>query len=96
MDEQDVFKAAKRLGIQRCPWMGDWFVSWSPRNSNSNAEGTWFHWVNLAKFILSHEATSAVSPADYMPELKPNTELHTGGPSLSEESIQQLFPQENP
>ncbi len=53
---------AKRLTIQNTPWMGDWFVSHSPRNCNSNAEGQWGQWVNLAVSILQHPATAITDP----------------------------------
>lgn len=53
---------AKRLTIQHTPWMGDWFTSHSPRNDNSNAEGQWGQWVNLAVSILQHPATAITDP----------------------------------
>lgn len=53
---------AKRCAIVWTPWMGDWFVSHSPRNGNSNAEGTWDHWVSLALSILQHPMTEIVRP----------------------------------
>ncbi len=52
----------KRLGMEHCEWLGDWFVSHSPRNSNSNAEGPWDHWVDFAIQILQHPATGVVRP----------------------------------
>jgi hypothetical protein len=55
-------QAAKRCGVQWAPWMGDWFTSWSPRNGNSNAEGTWDHWVDLAVRILQDPLTGIVRP----------------------------------
>ena len=92
-DNQYIFNAAKRCGIQRChDFENDWFSSWSPRNGNTNAEGIWAHWVNLAKFILSHPATEIVDPESYRPELKPDSSMYTGGTELSEEQINQLFP----
>lgn len=56
-DELDAFlpehlKAERRCGIQRSLWLGGWFVPWSPRNDNENAEGPWSHWVALAHAIL--------------------------------------------
>ena len=54
--------AAKRIAVRWAPWMGDWFVSHSPRNGNSNAEGPWDHWVNLAIAILQHPATAITRP----------------------------------
>lgn len=53
---------AKRCGLVWTPWMGDWFTSHSPRNGNSNAEGTWDHWVSLALSILQHPMTEVVRP----------------------------------
>lgn len=89
--EVGVFTAGKRCGVQYCPWMGDWFTSWSPRNSNSNAEGQWAHWVNLAAFILSHKATEAVCPSLYRPDLVFDPNLYTGGNTLTEEQIKEFF-----
>ncbi len=43
----------KRLGIQRSAWLPGWFVPWSPRNDNQNAEGPWSHWVQLAREIIA-------------------------------------------
>lgn len=54
--------SAKRCAIVWTPWMGDWFTSHSPRNGNSNAEGTWDHWVSLALSILQHPMTEVVRP----------------------------------
>lgn len=61
-EEIPAINAAKRCGVQWTPWMGDWFTSWSPRNSNSNAEGTWDHWVDLAIKILQDPLTAIVRP----------------------------------
>ena len=52
----------KRLGMERSGWLNDWFSSYSPRNSNNNAEGPWDHWVDLAVQILRHPATAIVRP----------------------------------
>ncbi len=57
-----IVGGAKRAGVQWTPWMGDWFNSWSPRNGNSNAEGTWDHWVNLAIKVLQDPLTELVRP----------------------------------
>lgn len=64
-DEEPIIDAAKRLGLAWTPWMGDWFVSYSPRNGNSNAEGTWEHWVTLAQLILNDPMTQLVRPEVY-------------------------------
>ncbi len=50
-----TINAAKRLGIEYCDQMNvPWFQSYSPRNRNQNAEGTWADWVELAHRILDH------------------------------------------
>ena len=49
--EKMPLKAAKRLGIQE-GGMDDWFIPWSPRNSNDFGEGSWNHWRWLAAIIL--------------------------------------------
>jgi hypothetical protein len=64
-DEQPVYHITNCLGIRWAPWMGDWFVSWSPRNSD--IEGTWDHWIDLSLLILSDPLTEIVRPAVYMP-----------------------------
>lgn len=61
-DEIEVGSSGKRCGVQHDPWMGDWFTSWSPRNGNSNAEGPWAHWVDLAVRILRDPMTAIVRP----------------------------------
>lgn len=62
----DSIKAAKRCGIQKSPWLSDWFIPWSPRNDNENAEGPWSDWVNLAHEILryNNEAMAAMDRGD--------------------------------
>lgn len=42
--------------------MGDFFTSWSPRNSNNLAEGPWDQWVDLALMILNDPMTDIVRP----------------------------------
>jgi hypothetical protein len=73
-EEQAVHEAAKRCGVQWSPWMGDWFTSWSPRNDNSNAEGTWDHWVDLALKILADPLTALVRPDVHDPSLTEKTQ----------------------
>jgi len=68
MDEIPVADAAKRCGVRHSPWMGDWFASWSPRNSNNHAEGPWDHWVDLALMILGDPMTEIVRPEVYRPD----------------------------
>ena len=54
--------AGKRLAVEETEWMDDWFVSASPRNGNSHAEGQWCQWVHLARLILAHERTAEQMP----------------------------------
>lgn len=61
-DYVPVHGSAKRCGVKWAPWMGDWFVSWSPRNYNEHSEGTWDHWVDLALMILKDPMTRIVRP----------------------------------
>lgn len=61
-EEIPAIQAGKRCGIAWDPWMGDWFASWSPRNGNSNAEGPWDHWVDLAIYILRDPLTALTRP----------------------------------
>ncbi len=91
--EVHALSAAKRLGLDWTPWMGDWFVSWSPRNSNSNAEGTWEHWTELAIRILQHQATALVRPdahaaVDGLPLLDPYDETKR---YLTDDEVAALF-----
>lgn len=48
----DHLQAEKRLGVQRSVWLTSWFIPWSPRNGNENAEGPWSHWVAFAHAII--------------------------------------------
>ncbi len=57
-----VVEAAKRLGLTWYHELGDWFASYSPRNGDGNAEGTWDHWVDLALQILRDPMTATVRP----------------------------------
>ncbi|MCW1431359.1 hypothetical protein [Novosphingobium sp. JCM 18896] len=43
----------RRCGVEKSAWLDGWFISWSPRNDNQNAEGPWEDWVSLAKAILA-------------------------------------------
>jgi hypothetical protein len=61
-EEIQAVPAGKRLALDWTPWMGDWFVSSSPRNGNSNAEGQWDQWVDLAIGILKDQLTALVRP----------------------------------
>ena len=91
VEEKPVFSAAKRCGLEHIPCMNDWFVSWSPRNDNCNAEGHWAHWANLAAHILSHPATQAVAPHLYRPDLQSDPEMYSECPVLTEEQVRQFF-----
>ncbi|MGC5796466.1 hypothetical protein [Sphingomonas sp. NFX23] len=46
-------QGGKRCGIQRSAWLPSFYVGWSPRNENENAEGPWSDWVALAHAILA-------------------------------------------
>lgn len=92
--EIPAVSGGKRCGVQWAPWMDDWFTSWSPRNSNSNAEGPWDHWVDLALNILrdpmtakvrpeAHAAVQAVKPLDFYDESRV---------SLTESDLAERFP----
>jgi hypothetical protein len=72
-EEPVVHEAGKRIGVTWAPWMGDWFVSYSPRNGNSNAEGHWDHWVDLALHILADPLTAIVRPDVHDPGLAKKT-----------------------
>lgn len=56
-------QAGKRLGVEESEWIDDFYVSHSPRNSNSNAEGPWCQWVHLARLILAHPLTAEHIPS---------------------------------
>ena len=68
---EPIIFAAKRLGIRRHDGLPTWFCSWSPRNENYCAEGTWQDWMELALDILQHPLTQAVAP-----------DLHTAATAL--------------
>lgn len=86
-------KSTKRADVVWTPWMGDWFISHSPRNGNSNAEGPWDHWVQLALSILQHPATELVRPEVHtaVSGLE-NTDQHTETVrDLTEDELNLLF-----
>lgn len=95
LDEKGIpgIQSAKRLGMTWVPWMGDWFASHSPRNGNSNAEGPWEHWVQLAVSILQHPATGRVRPdAHAAVQGLENTRLYTTtSRDLTDDEIATLF-----
>ena len=97
-DEKHVrgVQSAKRVTIVHTPWMGDWFVSHSPRNGNSHAEGTWDHWVQLAVSILQHPATAVVRPEAHaaVSSIK-NTNYYTDGRVLTDGELARLFGEED-
>jgi len=61
-------RAEKRCGIQRSAWLSGWYVPWSPRNDNENAEGPWSHWVALAHEILKADAKAIAAAASPVKE----------------------------
>lgn len=54
----ETVRSEKRCGLQRSAWLTGWFIPWSPRNDNENAEGPWSHWVALAHTILKADAAA--------------------------------------
>lgn len=95
--EIPVAQSGRRLGVQWTPWMGDWFTSWSPRNGNNHAEGTWEEWVDLAVRILqdpmtalvrqdAHEAVAGVGQRDFA-EYEPQYTSH----DLTEDELRDFF-----
>ncbi|MCT2177440.1 hypothetical protein M3F63_07125 [Brachybacterium muris] len=94
-DEQYIrgLKGSKRASIVWAPWMGDWFVSHSPRNGNDCAEGTWDHWVQVAVSILQHPATAIVRPEAHEAVAGvANTDFYSeSGRGLSDEEVEALF-----
>lgn len=59
-DEFVVIEAGRRLGVRTSESFGDWFVSHSPRNDNSYAEGPWEAWIELAVRILLAPGTQSL------------------------------------
>jgi hypothetical protein len=88
--------STKRLSVVNAPWMGDWFVSHSPRNGNENAEGPWSHWVQVALSILQHEFTDTVNPELRAAALAfENTNLYSEHPNqMSREHIKAVLARE--
>lgn len=80
MEEVGFVHGGKRLGVTWVPWMDDWFLSHSPRNSNSNAEGPWGQWVHMAAQILAHPLTRIVAPDLYRPDLPYRHDLYDSFP----------------
>lgn len=99
MNEQHIkgLRSSKRASIVWTPWMGDWFVSHSPRNGNEHAEGTWDHWVQVALSILQHPATAIVRPeAHAAVERVKNTDYYSeSGRVLSDDELGRLFREAN-
>ena len=99
MNEQYIkgVRSSKRASIVWTPWMGDWFVSHSPRNGNEHAEGTWDHWVQVALSILQHPATAIVRPEAHAAVAGvENTDYYTeSGRNLSDDELGNLFGGEN-
>jgi len=83
----------KRLGMERSEWLNDWFMSFSPRNSNSNAEGPWDHWADLAVQILRHPATAVTWPDAHaaVQHLEPRNFYAEAGRPLTEAECDELF-----
>lgn len=97
-EEVPAVQAGKRCGVQWTPWMDDWFTSWSPRNSNNNAEGPWDHWVDLAVKILRDPMTALVRPDAHaaVKSLKPRYFYSECDRELTSDELAARFSEENP
>lgn len=62
-----VARAGRRLAVQRSAWLNDWYISYSPRNDNQNAEGDWAEWVALAREILAADASRHLASGGPVP-----------------------------
>lgn len=90
--EEDAFlSGGKRCGLAWTPWMGDWFVSWSPRNWNNHAEGPWDHWVDLALRILNDPMTKTVRPEVYDAEYRGKNFYDETARGLTDEELGERF-----
>lgn len=76
--ERVYIDAAKRLAVAESEWMDNWYVSHSPRNDNSNAEGNWCEWVHLARLILAHPLTAEQMP-DFALAYPDPAHVYSGG-----------------
>ena len=56
--EKIILSAGRRLAIVKSNSIENWYFSYSPRNDNTHAEGTWEEWVELAKEILKRNKVS--------------------------------------
>ncbi len=54
-DGEFAIQTGRRLGMVKSDYTDDWYISWSPRNSNNNAEGVWSEWVELANAIIAED-----------------------------------------
>lgn len=97
-EEIEAVPAGKRVALDWAPWMGDWFVSSSPRNGNSNAEGPWGHWVDLAIGILKDPMTALVLPEAHTAAAGLSTHNFYSEASryLTDEELNQRFGQDTP
>jgi hypothetical protein len=59
---KDYIASGRRLAVKKSEHMDDWYVSYSPRNDNSNAEGDWAEWVDLAERILAEDKVRQMMP----------------------------------
>lgn len=91
LEEPVVFAAAKRCGMTWAPWMGDWFVAYSPRNGNTHSEGTWEHWVTLAQLILTDPLTEIVRPDVYLSVPPPPRRYDESDRRLTDGELEKRF-----
>lgn len=88
--EQPVIQGGKRLGLQWCPWMGDWFSSWNPDGDHGNAQGSWYQWAYLAAKILKHPFTYAVAPELFQPDI-PTKDIYLETNRLSDDVLHDVM-----
>jgi hypothetical protein len=93
-EDIEVIHAGKRLALEKSGWAGDWFMSSSPRNGNSHAEGQWDQWVDLALKILQHPATEVTRPDAHaaVAALPVHKFYNECGRDLTDPEIAALFP----
>lgn len=58
--DEIIIRTGRRLALCKTDAISNWYVSYSPRNDNCNAEGTWEEWVALAKKIIEIDQSKEV------------------------------------
>lgn len=73
------FSAGRRLAMHQSEWLPSFYVSYSPRNDNSNAEGPWEEWVDLARQIIAEDESRKASSSQ---EIQAGPDYGTGFPRI--------------